>query len=120
MAPKKGSGALTRAILIFRMIVVKSIRRTTMRQRGDSDFFSELRSKLYTAVLSDVLDELGLRNQAMRAGIRPLDDTLVLAGFARTGLFRDVYHVAPGHNPYELEIRIIDDLKPDEVVVFGC
>jgi regulator of RNase E activity RraA len=91
-----------------------------MRQRGDSDFFSELRSKLYTAVLSDVLDEVGLRNQAMRPGIRPLDDSLVLAGFARTGLFRDVYHVAPGHNPYELEIRIIDDLKPNEVVVFGC
>jgi len=91
-----------------------------MRQRTDSDFFSELRGKLYTAVLSDVLDELGLRNQAMRAGIRPLDESLVLAGFARTGLFRDVYHVAPGHNPYELEIRILDDLKPNEVVAFGC
>jgi len=91
-----------------------------MRQRTDSDFFSELRGKLYTAVLSDVLDELGLRNQAMRAGIRPLDDSLVLAGFARTGLFRDVYHVAPGHNPYELEIKILDDLKPNEVVAFGC
>ena len=91
-----------------------------MRQRDDSDFFSELRGRLYSAVLSDVLDELGFRNQAMRPGIRPLDDTLVLAGFARTGLFRDVYHVAPDHNPYELEIRIIDDLKPNEVVVFGC
>jgi len=91
-----------------------------MRQRTDSDFFSELRGKLYTAVLSDVLDELGLRNQAMRAGIRPLDESLVLAGFARTGLFRDVYHVAPGHNPYELEIKILDDLKPNEVVAFGC
>lgn len=91
-----------------------------MRQRGDSEFLPEVRERLYTAVLSDVLDGLGLRNQAMRAGIRPLDETLVLAGFARTGLFRDVYHVAPDHNPYELEIRIIDDLKPDEVVVFGC
>ena len=50
----------------------------------------------------------------------PLDDGLVLAVLPRTGLFREVFHVAEGVNPYELEIKIIDDLKPDEVVVFGC
>jgi regulator of RNase E activity RraA len=71
-------------------------------------------------VLSDVLDEVGLRNQAMAARIRPLDDALVMVGFARTGLFREVYHVATGDNPYELEIRILDDLKPADVVAFGC
>ena len=43
-----------------------------------------------------------------------------MAGFARTGLFREVFHVAEGENPYELEIRIIDDLKSGEIVVFGC
>lgn len=91
-----------------------------MPKRGDSNFFDELRTRLYTAVLSDVLDEIGLPNQAMAARIRPLDDNLVMAGFARTGLFRDVYHVAPGENPYELEIRILDDLKPGDVVAFGC
>jgi 4-hydroxy-4-methyl-2-oxoglutarate aldolase len=71
-------------------------------------------------VLSDVLDEAGFRNQAMTARIRPLDDGLAMAGFARTGLFREVFHVARGENPYELEIAIIDDLKPGDVVVFGC
>ena len=40
------------------------------------------------AVLSDVLDELGLMQQAMKPRIRPLDDELVLVGFARTGLFK--------------------------------
>jgi 4-hydroxy-4-methyl-2-oxoglutarate aldolase len=91
-----------------------------MLNRGDSGFLDELRKRLYTAVLSDVLDEVGFRDQAMTPRIRPLDDGLVLAGFARTGLFREVFHVAPGENPYELEIKIIDDLKTDEVVVFGC
>jgi regulator of RNase E activity RraA len=56
----------------------------------------------------------------MAARIRPLDDALVMVGFARTGLFREVYHVATGDNPYELEIRILDDLKPADVVAFGC
>jgi regulator of RNase E activity RraA len=31
-----------------------------------------------------------------------------------------VYHVEPGLNPYDLEIRLIDDLKRDEVVVLAC
>ena len=84
-------------------------------QRGDEGFFVELRRRLYSAVLSDVLDELGLTHQAMTPRIRPLDEDLVLVGIARTGLFREVDHVTPGENPYELEIRIIDDLKPGEV-----
>jgi 4-hydroxy-4-methyl-2-oxoglutarate aldolase len=35
-------------------------------------------------------------------------------------LYRDVYHVPPGHNPYELEIALIDDLRPGDVAVLGC
>lgn len=89
-------------------------------RRGDAGFLAELGRRLYSAVLSDVLDELGLTQQAMKPRIRPLDDALVLVGFARTGLFREVSQVAPGENPYELEIRVIDDLKPGDVMVFGC
>lgn len=88
--------------------------------RHDPAFLDELRRKLYSAVLSDVLDELGHMHQAMAPAIRPLDEGLVLAGFARTGLFREVSAAVPGENPYELEIRIVDDLEPGDVMVFGC
>jgi regulator of RNase E activity RraA len=91
-----------------------------MLQRNDPRFLDEVRQSLYTAVLSDVLDELGFREQAMRAAIRPLDEELVLAGFARTGLYREVFHAVADENPYELEIALVDDLKPDDVAVFGC
>lgn len=77
------------------------------------------RKQLYTAVLSDVLDGLGYRNQAMTPAIRPLDDTLTLCGRARTALYREVFHIAKG-NPYELEIALIDDLKPGDVAVMAC
>ena len=90
-----------------------------MLQRSDPQFLHEIRKSLYTAVLSDVLDELGFPDQAMPSSIRPLDENLVLAGFARTGLYREVFH-AVGENPYELEIALVDDLKPDDVAVFGC
>ncbi|MEO8145196.1 MAG: RraA family protein [Betaproteobacteria bacterium] len=79
-----------------------------------------LRQRLFTAVLSDCLDAAGHRNQAMHAGVRPLDEALVLCGRARTALYVDVYDAPEGENPYELEIRLIDDLKADEVPVFAC
>ena len=75
---------------------------------------------LYTAVLSDVLDELGYRDQAMPPSIRPLDDGLVMAGRARTGIYREVYGVVPGDNPYALELALVDDLQPGDVAVLGC
>jgi 4-hydroxy-4-methyl-2-oxoglutarate aldolase len=86
----------------------------------DEQLIETVRGALYAAVLSDVLDELGYRHQVLPPWVRPLDDRLVLCGRARTGLYRDVYHVPPGHNPYELEIALIDDLKPGEVPVLGC
>ncbi len=86
----------------------------------DAKVLESAREKLYTAVLSDVLDTLGYRHQALPPRIRPLDEELVLVGRARTGLYRDVYHVPGGHNPYELEIALIDDLKSGDVPVLGC
>ena len=86
----------------------------------DHEVIETARAKLYTAVLSDVLDALGYRHQALPPRIRPLDDELVLVGRARTGLYHDVYHVPPGHNPYALEIALVDDLKPGEVPMLAC
>ncbi len=79
-----------------------------------------LRQRLFTSVLSDCLDGAGHRSQALHARIRPLDETLILCGRARTALYMDVYDAPEGENPYELEIRLVDDLKKDEVAVFAC
>jgi 4-hydroxy-4-methyl-2-oxoglutarate aldolase len=80
----------------------------------------EIVGKLYSAVLSDVLDGLGLAAQAMRPFVRPLDDGLVLFGRARTGLYMPRYHVEPGRNPYEVEIALVDDLREGDVAVLAC
>jgi 4-hydroxy-4-methyl-2-oxoglutarate aldolase len=76
---------------------------------------------LNAAVLSDTLDSLGLMQQAMKPFMRPLDDALLLIGRARTGLYMPVY--APpgvGENPYEVEIALVDDLVPGDIVVLAC
>jgi len=80
----------------------------------------ELRRLLYTPVLSDVLDSFGLMRQAVRPFIRPLDESLVLFGRARTGRYVAINSAPTGHNPYELEMDLIDDLKPGEVPVLAC
>jgi regulator of RNase E activity RraA len=76
--------------------------------------------QLSAALLSDVMDSLGLNHQAMRPFVRPLDEGLVLVGRARIGLYMPVYTARPGENPYAVEIALVDDLKPGEVAVLAC
>lgn len=82
--------------------------------------YAELSRILYSAVLSDTLDSFGLWNQAMRPFVRPLDGSLSFMGPARTGLFVEAGEPAEGENPYEIEMELLDDLKPGDVAVLAC
>jgi len=75
---------------------------------------------LSAAILSDIVDSLGLKRRAMRPFVRPLDDAQVMVGRARTGLYMPAYALREGENPYEVEIALVDDLQPQEVVVLAC
>lgn len=79
-----------------------------------------LRGSFFTALLSDCLDAVGRMHQAMPSHIRPLDEQSIMVGRARTAAYMEVYHVEPGINPYELEMDLVDSLKPDEIPVFAC
>ena len=78
-------------------------------------FVAAFAENLYTSVRSVVLDELGYRDQVFPPSIRPLDDAPTLVAFARTGIYREVSQVVPVENPYELEIALVDDLKPHDI-----
>lgn len=85
-----------------------------------TETMDHLRATMFTALLSDCLDAVGLRHQAMPSRIRPLDEAQILVGRARTAAYMEVYHVEDGVNPYELEMDLIDSLLPHEVPVFAC
>lgn len=83
---------------------------------SDEERFALIRQKLYTPVVSDTLDRLGFRRQAMRHDIRPLHPDFVVVGRARTLLWMATYEeVKP--NPYVNEIKAIDSLMPGDVTV---
>src|ERR1022692_836953 len=81
----------------------------------DLELFAHIESHLYTAVISDSLDELGYRNQAFREFIRPLSPNDRFAGWARTFAYADIYHIPP--DPYAMEIEALDSILTGEVVV---
>jgi len=81
----------------------------------DKELFELMEKRLYTGLLCDVMDEMGLRNQAMNINIRPLEETSVMAGRAKTILAVDVYEVVD--EPYKVEIAALDSIKEDEIPV---
>jgi regulator of RNase E activity RraA len=83
----------------------------------DIALFEHISANLYTAVLSDALDELGFRDQVMQERLFALDPCAAFAGWARTISCMDVFEESD--DPYGLEIEAIDSLLPGEVAVVG-
>jgi 4-hydroxy-4-methyl-2-oxoglutarate aldolase len=71
---------------------------------------------LYSAVLADVLDRLGYRNQVMRAELRPLYPEAKVAGIAMTVQTVPARELAP-EEPYKGELAAVDALRADDVMV---
>lgn len=90
---------------------------TTSTTTGHEKLFQYIETNLYTAVISDALDDMGIRDRAMREHLRPLSPDSVFAGWARTVLCMDVHYLHP--DPYGKEIEALDSVLPGEVVVVG-
>jgi regulator of RNase E activity RraA len=82
---------------------------------ADIGLLEKIESTLYTAVVSDSLDELGFRDQAMREYLRPVWRSKPFAGWARTIACMDLYHIA--EDPYGMEIEAVDSILSGEVAV---
>lgn len=85
----------------------------------DIQTFDFMKKNLYTGVAADVLDSKGFRYQAMSSKIRPINSDMQVAGWAKTILSADVYHMPKTGMEYKLEFKAIDSLKKGEVVVWG-
>jgi regulator of RNase E activity RraA len=77
--------------------------------------FDELSEHLYTAVISDILDSMGLRDQSPNIELRSTSGNHSLMGYAKTLKWVDCPD--PEQETYEPMIAAIDSLKSGEVVV---
>ena len=70
---------------------------------------------LYTAVVADVLDTLGYRNQCLGPDVRALTGEERIAGRIFTLRAREVHDVA--EEPYELEMAAIEAARDGDVLL---
>src|SRR5256885_3954971 len=74
--------------------------------------------RLSSAVVSDILDDLGHRDHVLAPAIRPLGDAPVIAGWANPFLVAEVDEIPA--DPYTGEIAAMDDIAPDDVVLVAA
>lgn len=91
---------------------------------NDSELFAISRNELFTSVVGDVMDRLGLFHQFLPPAIRPLRDDMVIIGRSMPVLSVDVFdeRIDGSANkrmekPFGLMLEALDDLKPDEIYI---
>ena len=82
---------------------------------SEEEMMELIRRELYTPVLGDILDGLGLYHQFLPPAIQPLRLEDKLAGRAMPVLIADVY--GPQDQPFGRLTEALDQLKPGEVYV---
>jgi regulator of RNase E activity RraA len=92
--------------------------------KSDDELFDLARRELFTAVVGDVMDKLGLRRQFLSPKIQPLRDDMVVIGRAMPVLEADVFEERIDgsanplmQKPFGLMLEALDDLKPNEVYI---
>lgn len=83
--------------------------------KDQDEMFSLMREKLYTPVVGDILDQMGLVHQFLPQDIRPLRDDMKLAGKAMTVLMTDVY--GKQEKPFGYLTEALDQLEKNEIYI---
>lgn len=90
---------------------------------NDKDLFEKMKKYLYSAVLGDILDQMGYYHQFLPACIRPMSENMVLVGRAMPVLEADIdgeflrEHRELLGKPFGLMLEALDDLKENEVYI---
>ena len=92
--------------------------------KSDDELFQLAHRELFTCVVGDVMDKIGLTHQFLPPSIRPLQPEMVILGRAMPVLSGDVFSekVEDSANPlsarsFGLMLQALDDLRPGEVYV---
>jgi regulator of RNase E activity RraA len=79
-----------------------------------ADLFRKIKQELFTAVVGDVMDSMGLIKQFLPPKIKPLHEEMIVVGRALTVHEKDI-DLLDEDTPFGLMFDALDDLKKDEV-----
>lgn len=87
----------------------------------DAELFRRIKADLFTAVVGDILDEMGYRQQFLPQAIKPLDPQSRIVGRAMTVLESD-YEGASGpgplsDKPFGVMFEALDSLQDGEIYI---
>lgn len=83
---------------------------------NDRELFALARAELYTAVVGDIMDTLGARDQFLPPQIQPLASGMRAFGRAMTVLEQDTEAPPPENaSRFGLMLKALDDLRTDEI-----
>lgn len=96
----------------------------TITWENDDALFAIIKAELFTAVVGDIMDQLGYLHQFLPPSIQPLRDDMFLVGRAMTVLEADCFENIPESTnnpifkrPFGLMLEALDDLKPNEIYI---
>jgi regulator of RNase E activity RraA len=81
--------------------------------QSDAELFDIMKARLYTPVVGDILDRLGLTHQFLPQLVQPLLPDMKLAGRAMPVVMIDVH--GPQKQPFGKLTEALDQLKPGEI-----
>lgn len=92
--------------------------------KNECELFKLLKCELFTAVIGDIMDKMGLQNQFLPPQLRPLRHDMLIAGRAMPVLEADVnsdpllnefQHLSD--KPFGIMLEALDDLKENEIYI---
>ena len=90
----------------------------------EEELFASARRELFSAVIGDVMDQMGLQQQFLPPAIMPLERSMTVCGRALTVLEADISDEVTGESrnrvserPFGLMLDALDDLKTGEVYI---
>ena len=90
----------------------------TYQNLPDDELLPLIKRELFSAIIGDILDQMGYLHCFLPPRIRPLRDDMVVAGRAMPVLEVDVPEDGPAdRKPFGLMLEALDDLRTHEVYV---
>ncbi|WP_109435815.1 RraA family protein [Aquimarina sp. AU119] len=92
--------------------------------KSDDELFSIAKNELFTALVGDILDQLGYQHQFLDPAIKPVKNDMVVIGRAMPVLEADVFEETSKETnnplmkkPFGLMFEALDSLKKNEVYI---